>query len=180
MNETILDNLKVIKPEDTLYFLGDFLFGPDKPENFKKFWARINTTKIVYCEGNHCYDWFRKKNNIKEVEKIVGKVHQVWEGEIDGHNFWLSHYRPEEYYSRENPHKISRTRERREENFGNSSYVRKPNVLHLWGHEHAGKPDNPNQLGLEIGIDTEWYGHKRYTPYHLDEILYIMKTYKKL
>lgn len=49
MNRTIIDNLNaVIAPQDTLYHLGDFSFGPQTP-----FREKINCNNIHLIRGNH-------------------------------------------------------------------------------------------------------------------------------
>lgn len=49
MDETIINNFnEVIMPNDTLYFLGDFSFGPQAP-----FRERINCNHIHLIRGNH-------------------------------------------------------------------------------------------------------------------------------
>lgn len=174
MNETIIQNMNaVIKPEDTLYFLGDFLFGMDKLENFKKFRARLNVRTIWFIRGNHDHDWMRKKDNILEVEKIVGKTYNLLETNIGGYPFWMAHYRPEEYYSRPNPHNIPQVREGRKEDYSDSDYVRKPGTIYLYAHYHSSFIESG--FGVDVGIDTSWNGHRKYYPYNLEEILQLMK-----
>ena len=51
MNKVLIDNWsKVVKPEDTVYFLGDFSFG-----KFKESIKKVNG-KIVFIKGNHDRD----------------------------------------------------------------------------------------------------------------------------
>jgi calcineurin-like phosphoesterase family protein len=53
MDEVLLQNLSIIQPEDTLYFLGDFTMkGEDYLKWFEKTIAKINGRKILIL-GNH-------------------------------------------------------------------------------------------------------------------------------
>jgi calcineurin-like phosphoesterase family protein len=47
------------------------------------------------------------------------------------------------------------------------------NSWHLFGHSHG----RSTEVGksLDVGVDTEKYGHKRFYPYSFDEIKAIMK-----
>ena len=50
--------------------------------------------------------------------------------------------------------------------------------VHLYGHSHGNLPDDPCSLSLDVGVDTCLYGHARYTPYSLEEVLHIVDTHK--
>lgn len=66
MNETMIDNWnRVVKPQDTVYHLGDFAFGP-KTEH-KGFWDRLEGKKHLIV-GNH--DHIPHMVNTVGVEKI--------------------------------------------------------------------------------------------------------------
>src|SRR6185436_10528233 len=52
MNYTILNSInKYVKPEDTIYFLGDFCFGGH--QNTPDYRRRIACQTIHVCKGNH-------------------------------------------------------------------------------------------------------------------------------
>lgn len=48
----------------------------------------------------------------------------------------------------------------------------------LYGHSHGTLPDDPNSKSMDVGFDTCLYNHKKYTMYHIDEILKIMAQKK--
>lgn len=52
--------------------------------------------------------------------------------------------------------------------------------IHLYGHSHGTLPDDPNSKSMDIGFDTCLYGHKKYTMYHIDEIIQIMSKKNNL
>lgn len=175
MNDTIINNMNsVIMPEDRLIFCGDFLFGMDKLENFKKFWARINTKNVITIFGNHDVDWMLKRDNLAEVEKIVGKVYDVYEENIDGEDCWFCHYPPEEYYSRANPHNVSYTREGRETEF-KSDFIRDHRFFFSGHNHHTVKTWGRN---CDIGIDVEIpeIGHKKYFPFELKPLMSYLRS----
>ncbi len=55
---------------------------------------------------------------------------------------------------------------------------RRNGKVYITGNSHGSLEDSPYELSMDIGIDTCLYGHKRYTPYHYDEIINIMDNYK--
>lgn len=146
MDELLIENTnRIVKKNDILIFGGDFLMGPDKLENFKRLRARLNVGVILFNRGNHDDEWMLKKNNLEEVEKIVGKTYLRWEGKIGGKYFVVGHYAQRVW------------------NHMKESY-------HLFAHSH----NNLSPLGrsCDIGVDTFHNGHKIYTPYHImDELV---------
>jgi len=148
MNDVILTNLnESIKENDVLYFLGDFIFGPNKPENAIKIRKEIKCKNIVGIRGNHDKPIWKPQ--------ILSCLYSEWDKRIErkiGSKFFvLDHFNLNTY-----------------ENQGDGA-------IHLFGHSHGNLPDKEDALTLDVGVDTEWYGHKKYTPYHMDEILEIIK-----
>lgn len=127
MNDTIINNLnEVIRPSDTLYFLGDFAFG-DKRQ-IPSLRSRIKCQNIYGISGNHdkaiwesyqgIFKWFRNYAEIttttKAGKKKVTLIHyamRVWNK--SHHGSW-----------------------------------------HLYGHSHGSLPDDPNSLSMDVGVDT--------------------------
>lgn len=84
MNKTIFNTInKYIKPEDTLYFLGDFCFGN---HSFTPIWRNhIACSNIHICRGNHDIKIDLYKDSFSSIQDVLfikcGK-----------HSFFLSHY----------------------------------------------------------------------------------------
>lgn len=153
MRETILTNLnKVVGPDDYFIFGGDGVFGMDKPDTFRKFWERVICKNIIYIQGNHD-DWFYKKGNLVEVERLVGKVSTECYIDIEGEKYNISHYAPEDECRK---------------------IKREPDTIYLYGHYHNTLKDDG--FGMDVGVDTSWNGHKPFTPYSFPEIMEIMKS----
>lgn len=91
MNQTIIENHnKIVKPEDTVFFLGDFSFG-----NRDKFLDKFNG-KFIFVKGNHdkkpvidslqinyggidinLTHWPQNANEDYKLN-LVGHVHEKW------------------------------------------------------------------------------------------------------
>lgn len=86
MNETIVErHNEVLKPEDTLYILGDLMLGPDK-ENSISLIKRVIGNKIIIA-GNH--DTLVRRELYKQAGFPVYDALYFREA---GHHFYLSHY----------------------------------------------------------------------------------------
>lgn len=177
MHKTIVDNTNsMVSRQDRLFFLGDSIFGFNKLESFSKLFAEIECRNIVYIRGNHD-DWMLKRDNLAEVEKIVGKVHDIYEENIDGDDCWFCHYSPEEAYSRLdiNLHRVSQTREGRNTDFLDGDYVR-DSKFYFFGHYHStlecwGR-------GQDCGFDVEIpeIGHQKYFPFELKPLINYLRN----
>lgn len=67
MNETIINNMNtVVKPDDTLYILGDVAFC--KPDKAVEYLSRINCKKIL-IKGNHDTDAHKSVSFVEWIEK---------------------------------------------------------------------------------------------------------------
>lgn len=84
MNKEIFNNVnKYVKPEDTLYFLGDFCFGGHKltPE-----WRlHIACQNIHVCRGNHDSHIDKYANSFTSIQDVLTVTHGK-------HTFFMSHY----------------------------------------------------------------------------------------
>jgi calcineurin-like phosphoesterase family protein len=81
-------------------------------------------------------------------------VKPIYEGKIGGKYMFLHHYAQRIW---NHSHKGS---------------------IHLYGHSHGTLLDDSNSKSMDIGFDTCIHGHKKYTLYHLDEVLEIMSKKK--
>jgi calcineurin-like phosphoesterase family protein len=152
MDETILRNLnRKVKPDDILYFLGDFLFGQDKIRRFFNYRSRIKCNNIIAIWGNHD-DVIRKDNNIRQAFSWSGDFKEAFPG---GKRITLCHYAMKIW---------------------NKSHHR---AYHLYGHSHGSLPDDPTSCSFDVGVDTELFGHTRFTPYSLEEVVEIMTKHKR-
>lgn len=93
-------------------------------------------------------------HHLDKQRELFSRVLPVWEGKIDGNYFVLNHYAQRVW-----------------NHSHHGSY-------HLYGHSHGTLPDEPNALSLDVGWDTALFGHKKHTPYHIDEVRYIMSQMK--
>jgi calcineurin-like phosphoesterase family protein len=151
MDAHIIDELnKVVKPGDTLYHLGDWLFGPDKVRRLHAYLDRIACKNIITIFGNHD-ETIRKDASICDRFDWCG---DFLEEHIGGKRFTLVHYALRVWDKSHH------------------------GAFHLYGHSHGTLPDDPNSRSFDCGVDTELFGHKRFTPYSLEEVIDIMETQK--
>lgn len=61
MTQAVMDSLQIIKENDTLFILGDMMFG--HKDKFQYYIDNIPTKKLVYLYGNHCV-WLRNKPHL--------------------------------------------------------------------------------------------------------------------
>jgi len=142
MNDTIINNLNSkIDPQDSIYFLGDFLFG-DK-EQIHSLRCRINCDRIHLIYGNH--DYAIRKH--WEYRGYFEWCRDYFELRSHKTAFILSHYAMRVW------------------NFSHHGSI------HLYGHSHGTLPDAGNRsmdVGVDCvypEIKTE-----RYMPFHIDEV----------
>lgn len=150
MNNALVSAYNVASYTDTIYHLGDWSFGDyNKAREFRD---RINCRNIHLILGNHDEDLFYDDSRFSKLFNSVSFVKQI---KINGQRFFLSHY----------SHRVWPKSHR-----GN---------IHLYGHSHGSLSDDPNSLSIDVGFETCLHGHKKYTMYHIDEILNIMSNKKK-
>lgn len=129
MDETLIANWNDrIKPDDTVYFLGDFCFGHrclPIGESARRYLKRLNG-HIHFIRGNHdreacaIYREFKSFNSFLEISPY-------------GQDITLCHY-------------ALRTWPR--SHYGSFS---------LYGHSHGTLPDDPNALAIDVGVDCHGY-----------------------
>lgn len=159
MDDTLISNWnKMVRPDDTIYFLGDFaLASKTKTLEYRK---RLNG-KISVVEGNHDKSARQIKETFESYQKYL-KTNIDWKGEK--YTFILSHYLIL--------------------NFEKAWY----SSINLGAHSHGGMNDwlnkhLPNSRILDIGIDSvakilSKDGIRKpedYRPISIDEVLFIMK-----
>lgn len=146
---------KYVKPSDTLRHLGDFGLGFAWKTRLPELRAKINCEDIRINFGNHDHllenAFSYKKTEITSLFKWMGYLSF---GKIGGYKMVLCHYAMRTWPWQ-----------------GHGSYM-------CYGHSHGNLPDDPHSLSIDVGMDTDLFGHKKYTPYSVEEIDHIMKNYK--
>jgi calcineurin-like phosphoesterase family protein len=146
MNEALVENInKYVKPHDILWHLGDWSFGEDNVELFRK---SLNVKTIHLILGNH-------DATIAKSQKLQSLFNSVELGygwpkgkKIGGRQYVFSHF----------PFLV----------WDNHMY----GAIHLHGHSHGSNKD-PNYYSrkvMDVGVDC----HPEFRPFHLDEIIKIM------
>lgn len=115
-----------VKPNDTVYYLGDFCMGRTM-EDAEKHFKRLNG-KVYLVEGNHDAWTTAKAFFPNTKESYVQKLEQQHLLKVDGEKIILSHYPMRSWY--------------------NSHY----GSWHLYGHVHGALPDYG--LSIDVGVDT--------------------------
>jgi calcineurin-like phosphoesterase family protein len=145
MNKKLVESYKVAKPGDTIFCLGDWAFG--REDSISEFAYQIDPdVDLMLIYGNHD----KKIKRSKHLQSLFNFCGPVWEGMLEGHQFYLHHYAGRTW---ENSHR---------------------GCIHLYGHNHGTIPDYGKSM--DVGWDTCNYGHEKYTLYTIDEILSIMKN----
>lgn len=142
---------KVVMPNDTMYMNGDWLFGPDKIRRFLEYRNRIACQDIITIWGNHD-ETIRES---KEVRDALSWSGDFLECHVNKQRMTLCHYAMRVWDKSHH------------------------GAYHLYGHSHGTLPDEPTSRSFDCGVDTELFGHKRFTPYSLEEVHEIMKNHKK-
>lgn len=84
MNKTITKTInKYVKPDDTLYFLGDFCFGGH--QNTPMYRSMIDCQEIHACKGNH-------DGHIYKYKELFSSIRDVMTLEVGKRILFLSHY----------------------------------------------------------------------------------------
>lgn len=99
-NETLIERWNEKSNMDTTFFhLGDFVFGFNSIEAFKKIIRRVNFKHLFVMPGNHCSGWkqvFEEQTNKNTWSVAPGKmvtfVPNYLEVVVNGQMFVLSHY----------------------------------------------------------------------------------------
>lgn len=146
---------KMVRPCDTLYSMGDLGFGVGNADKFRELRSLTKCENFYVCKGNHDHIFDSKHNKDGSISALFKDVRDIYYKKICGRFFVLCHYAMLTYPWQHH------------------------GSIHLHGHSHGSLPNNEQALTLDVGVDTEWYGHKKYTPYSIEEIFHIMDTHKK-
>lgn len=128
MNETLIERWNIkIKPEDEVYYIGDFALTNDK-KTTANILNRLNGTKYLIV-GNHESSALKNKEKfkwIKEYHELKVKDSDCKDGV---QRIILFHYAMRVWKS----------------DFRGS--------WHLYGHSHGNLPDKKDKLSFDIGVD---------------------------
>jgi calcineurin-like phosphoesterase family protein len=162
MDSSIINNINaLVKPDDTLWFLGDFCFGPREPNAFLRkaqgYRERIKCKNMILIWGNHDPNPFSHRRE----ERLLGQGfrelfiedYSLRNTTILGQKMTLCHYSMRVW---DKSHR---------------------GAFHLFGHSHGSLPDDPNSLSFDCGVDC--HGYK---PLSFAEVGAIMakKTFKPI
>lgn len=145
MNEGLIQNWNsLVKPQDTVYFLGDFCLT-SKIELVDEWLGRFNGEWRIVA-GNHDQGWLRKISKLKNVSKIKwvrDYAERTFTVDGEKHKFVLMHF-PLMFWH-------------------GSHY----GSIHLHGHCHGGVQElNKGLRRMDVGVDcNDWY------PVALEEII---------
>lgn len=135
MDQCIINNInRVVAPNDTLFFLGDFCFTRNGPiEATRNYLNSIACKNIVCILGNHDpHDEHDQPN--KEWAKLFNGCFNLFKIKVNYNNnlqtVILSHYSM---------------------NVWNHSHH---GAWNLFGHSHNSLPYNPNVLSIDVGVDS--------------------------
>lgn len=103
MNSHMLDMwIRTVSEEDTIYFLGDFSFGPDSSDDKIVKYLSLLTGNVKFLLGNH--DMPKPQFGSVGIERlikdnkfgieIIPAGHRII---VDNQEFELSHYRPKKW-----------------------------------------------------------------------------------
>jgi len=159
-DELLIENInKNVRPDDILYFLGDFTFGGK--DNIFHYRKLINCKHIALVFGNHDIHIRKNYNN---CQGLFSSCSDILYKKLGRDNFVFCHY-------------AMRTWDRAHHG-----------SIHLYGHSHNNLPDysvkikvGNEEFGIsfeeekffkcmDVGVDT----HKEFRPYHIEEIREIM------
>lgn len=153
MDNTLIHNWNaIVRPEDTVYHLGDFAVGGGPAAPYLR---RLNGT-IHFCLGNHDKRLVKAYLDIElelqsylndEVDEVEFGIPHLREVAVDKQKIILCHYAMKVW---------------------NGSHK---GDWQLYGHSHGTLPDDPNALSCDVGVDC-W----NYYPVSMKQLRAKMKT----
>lgn len=138
-----------VEPDDFVYNLGDIIFGD--VNYLPTFLNKLLCKNIALIYGNHDH---KIRKTVRLQKLFYGCYEDMWFEIGAGESCYLSHY---------------------------PDYTSLPLIvgtMHLFGHEHCNKEDNKSEWMLDVGVDGSWYGHEKFAPWSLDEVLNVMHNIK--
>jgi len=158
MNDTFIENInECVKPEDTLWHLGDVLFAK-KHEYVSKAYgclSRINCKNIHLVWGNHDDPYCRDNRN-RTIADYFKSVHDLTQINVNGQKIVLCHYAMAVW---DKSHR---------------------GTWQLYGHSHSGAEPWLDRVmkgrrSMDVGVDNAYKLLGAFRPFSFDEIKEIMK-----
>ncbi len=144
-----------VRAADTLYHLGDFGLGFAWKDRFKELRSQIKCETVYLALGNHDNIFHPHRKGAAEYRSLFKDVRDLYYRKICGRAFVLCHYAMRTWPWQHHE------------------------SIHLYGHSHGNLPDDPNSLSMDVGVDTNLFGHTKYEPYSIDEVFEIMDKQKR-
>lgn len=149
-NQTLIDNFnQLVKPNDEVFLLGDVAFGGHA--NIKVFMDALKCKNVHLVFGNH-------DQHIRPIDSPYRKLFRSCQDTLE---FSLKlgteatgRYGKQKFFLSHYAHRV-----------WNQSHH---GTIHLYGHSHGTLPSYGRSM--DVGVDTN-----NLYPYHLDEILSVMK-----
>ena len=147
-SEIIARHNKIVKPNDIVYFLGDFSLG--QPKHFINYLWRFNG-QINYIFGNHdksAREIVRRRelrDQYKDLDdkiKFLGDYSKI---RFNNQKIILTHYA---FRVWDGSHR---------------------GTWNLYGHSHGSLPDNPNAMQIDVGVDC--FNYNPIDFYQIQEIM---------
>ncbi len=149
MNDHFVDQInKYVKEDDTLYFLGDFVFGKgnDYLDNAQRIRERLNVRTIHFIYGNH---------DRREIGELFASANDMLEVDIYKQEFFLCHYDLVSW------------------NGSNRSVICSHGHNHGTYEEYIDSV-LPNRRSIDIGIDNAYRLLGEYRPFNAKELISIV------
>jgi calcineurin-like phosphoesterase family protein len=164
MDEALIYNINsLVKSDDTLWFLGDFCFGPREAKAFVKtaesYRNKINCNKIILIWGNHDPKPFshhrEERQKAEGFRNLFSEDYSLCITSIGGRDVSLCHYTMARW---DKSHQ---------------------GAIHLYGHEHSNVESwmdeiMPGRKSMDVGVDNIKKIMKEYRPISFQEITSIM------
>jgi calcineurin-like phosphoesterase family protein len=164
MDDVLIKNInECVKPNDLLWHLGDFCFGPRDVEGFYRVAAgyrqRINCQNIIIIHGNHDPDPFShrrdERDKANKFYKLFSEDYALRNTSINGRRVTLCHYALARW---DKSHR---------------------GAINLYGHSHADIEPwmdqiMPGRKSMDVGVDNIAKILGKYRPISFPEIVKIM------
>jgi calcineurin-like phosphoesterase family protein len=131
MNDTLIERINTfVRPQDTLYHLGDFALGRGRLDIIGSLVDRIACKHIRLILGNHDLPIEKK---LAKLTPGFEDILPVFVGKINGQSITLNHYA---------------------QRIWNKSHY---GAWHLYGHSHGTLPALPNTKAMDVGVDCHHF-----------------------
>ena len=167
MNSMRAAHNQVVGPNDTIYHIGDVMFGnannPSHVQRLLDYLDSLNFKQMIIIPGSHDHELSKMRgalaahfNKNKSVVLLADKLYHL---RLETH---FQHYQEIVlcHWAMRVWHK--------------SHY----GTLHLYGHSHGNLFDDPNSLSMDVGVDTYKLhpNHLPFAPFSMEEIQHHMST----